>query len=560
MNPAGATMNHSPTAVWQAMPEDVQEALVLSSTGTVRLHVLSSLLADAAVNPPAGPWTPSGLTRELAAELAFASWEYAPLNSLAAATLMSHAHAFGPERASALETARAIAMLPTFEAQDLIGFHRIRGAEEIAEGKTTLRQKERAHPRSTAWAEAAVDMCLHNNEGEWLNHFLEKKAHIPPLLKLLVKTDLLFAGGEYEKAATNYLSLFTALGMSLLLKRAADCHRRLGNRDEALRLMLRAFALRPWDASLILCLGSLARGHDLPGSPPPGRGVVLLYSWNHAADLDQAIEALAASELYGTPILCLDNGSTDDTPSVTRKWAGVLGERFRLITLPVNVGAPAARNWLLAEKEAREADWVVYLDDDAMVPADWLGFFGTSMRAYPGAGIFGCRINDMGSPLTRQCADVFVENPALTSESPIIYRHIKPVVYSSSEPDFGEFCYLRPCLSVTGCCHLLTRANLEAVGGFDIRFSPSQFDDFERDIRSALKGQQHVYNGYLSVQHKKCSGFATHLTAWSRANISGNTLKLAGTYDVRELTDFSRRVVHTALKDILERIRLWAAP
>ena len=53
----------------------------------------------------------------------------------------------------------------------------------------------------------------------------------------------------------------------------------------------------------------------------------------------------------------------------------------------------------------------------------------------------------------------------------------------------GQFAYLRPCDSVTCCCHLLRTADIERTGGFDIRFLPSQYDDPERDLRVFLGGE-----------------------------------------------------------------------
>ncbi|MDL2210835.1 glycosyltransferase family 2 protein, partial [Desulfovibrio sp. OttesenSCG-928-O18] len=92
--------------------------------------------------------------------------------------------------------------------------------------------------------------------------------------------------------------------------------------------------------------------------------------------------------------------------------------------------------------------------------------------------------------------------------------------------DFGQHSYLRSASSVTGCCHLLTRKSLDALGGFDLRFSPSQFDDFERDLRAALHGHGCVYTGHLAVAHAKRSGQGAKTTPWQQGNIDGNMLKL----------------------------------
>ena len=48
-------------------------------------------------------------------------------------------------------------------------------------------------------------------------------------------------------------------------------------------------------------------------------------------------------------------------------------------------------------------------------------------------------------------------------------------------PDWGAYGLTRPCATVTGCCHLFPTDVLAATGGFDLRFSPTQYDDLDHD-------------------------------------------------------------------------------
>lgn len=77
----------------------------------------------------------------------------------------------------------------------------------------------------------------------------------------------------------------------------------------------------------------------------------------------------------------------------------------------------------------------------------------------------------------------------------------------------------RPCVTVTGCCHLLTRAALRHasvhVSRFDIAFSPSQFDDAARDLHSALAGLPAVCAGQLRVRHLQHSSLTQSQNALS---------------------------------------------
>ena len=261
---------------------------------------------------------------------------------------------------------------------------------------------------------------------------------------------------------------------------------------------------------------------------------------------DATLEALHASELYGCPITVLNNGSTDNTAEILKNWHERTDVDLRVITLPVNIGAPAARNWLLGTEQARAADWVVFLDDDALVPKDWLGLFGRAMHNYPAAAVVGCRIHSAAAPMALQSVDLHFECSA-TGDYKLCDTHL-------NTPDFGQYSYLRPALSVTGCCHCITRKSLDAHGHFDLRFSPSQFDDLERDFRVAQSGGQCIYQGFLSVGHIKHSGLMAGITPWQKANIQGNLSKLWGSYSKEAIIPMAHRDWESLRQDFLNKL------
>ena len=87
--------------------------------------------------------------------------------------------------------------------------------------------------------------------------------------------------------------------------------------------------------------------------------------------------------------------------------------------------------------------------------------------------------------------------------------------------------YTRPCLSVCGCCHWLRLD--KAHGGmqfFDVRFTPSQFDDLERDMRLGLQGQQIVYTGKVRIKHVQHSSLQQAHDRKRSTHIFGNKIKL----------------------------------
>lgn len=529
------------TDLQNSLPPDVAQALLFSGDGETRLFNLAVRLLETLDN------TPSLLP--IFRDVAVAAWECSPLSGRAA-FLTHQVQLQSPflSGQTAFFCAQCATLRP-FVPERATEINAAIKAGQLDSAKKLVVRHANAESGNLFWWRFASYLGIQLGELDWYEPWLDK----PPMPSGFVsafRADYSFARGQWADAAALYAKAFERTHLSGWLVREGECHLRLGERDHALKLWRDALAMRPWQINLLLRVRDLERNSDLPGPPPLGRGEILLYSWNHGRDLDNTLKALAASHLDNCGLTVLDNGSNDDTPEVLRAWSDHFGH-MRTVSLPTNVGAPAARNWLLSLESSKAADWVVFLDDDALVPPDWLGLFGTALRQYPQAGIIGCRVVDMAAPLTIQSVDLHFES-GLSGQQKEEKEEggvsEKPRVVDShmDGPDFGQYSYLRPAVSVTGCCHLLTRANLDSVGLFDLRFSPSQFDDFERDLRSCTQDIFPLYQGHLQLRHIKRSGAMAGISPWQQANIAGNLTKLWGSYPphmVESITEQdSRRV------------------
>lgn len=409
--------------------------------------------------------------------------------------------------------------------------------------------RSREQPRNLFWKgeawrlavvhalwEPALAAILH---GEW-------PRTLAPV-RLLAQAQLLLARGDAKEALAR-LREMDGLGAALpgapSLDLMGECLARLGQARGAERSWSACLDAAPWRVNTLLRLHDLAAGVGREAAPPPGSVAILVYSYNKAAELDATLRSLADSRTGNAPIWLLDNGSTDETPQVATAWAGRLGRRLNVLRLPVNVGAPAARNWLLALPEVLAHDYLVFLDDDVSLPPDWLDRLGAAARLCPEASVWGCRVVDEASPLVAQSVDSSPLAPNLAEGA---RRIVLPLLHAGL-PDLGQFSYLRPCVSVTGCCHMLRTADIPATGGFDIRFSPSQCDDLERDLRLFLAGGHAAYQGHLAIGHKRRSGQAAERGAAEQGNATANTHKLETKHT---LEDFQR--VHAEGEALLER-------
>ena len=345
----------------------------------------------------------------------------------------------------------------------------------------------------------------------------------------------------------------------------AETALRMGEKEKAISSLTDMVRTMPWNVNLLLKL------HDLLFLPEPDRSLltsesvhILLYTWNKADLIRDTLDSLEQTDIGSARITVLDNGSSDETPQVLAKARDTFESRLDVVTLPVNIGAPAARNWLAALPSVRECDWAAYLDDDVILPKDWLSQLLTtavSVRQRSGKiGAVGCRIAGGDFPHPLQSADYNMFSPRFTDKSgtPISDR-IGIFDNCAGGFDLGLFSYNRPALSVSGCCHLLSTEALEKAGGFDIRFTPTQFDDLERDMRSTLTGYPNCYAGSLSIEHVQHSSLAKAQTPAQRGHIIANKKKMEDCFSNNDLKAISEINLNMLWDDVLHKQQLISA-
>ena len=362
------------------------------------------------------------------------------------------------------------------------------------------------------------------------------EALLPLRARLAAELSFFFDAPEaaLEALETVDAELFGAWGTYL----RAELLLRLGEAGAGRELLSALFAALPWHTHLGLKLHALTS--PLPVAPPAGAqdASILVYSWNKAALVQQTLESLARTDLHGARIVALDNGSTDGTGNGDGTGEAMEAARalfapgaMSVVRLPVNVGAPAARNWLLSLPEVRERAWAVFLDDDVILPERWLLRLLGAGQAHPDCGAVGCRIVSAGCPACLQSADYQLFRPgggARTFQD----RPDQVNVFDNCAGglDAGLFTYARPAAHVSGCCHALRTSVLAELGGFDIAFSPTQFDDLERDLRSAVARRPAVYRGDLAIAHVQHSSLAKAKGPAAIGQILGNKIKLEGKF------------------------------
>jgi glycosyltransferase involved in cell wall biosynthesis len=220
---------------------------------------------------------------------------------------------------------------------------------------------------------------------------------------------------------------------------------------------------------------------------------VVLATRNRAALVERAIASVRGQTTGGWELICVDDGSTDDTAEVIR---AIRDPRLRLVRLPDNRGVCRARN---AGIEVARGEYVAFLDDDDEWVPETLGALlaRATMRDGPLPGVvygLSSRRNDATGRLAAP--------PRLIPAGDVFRRLLE-----GWNPMLPSIMVRRPVLA--------------AAAGFDDRLPA--FEDYDLLLRLAAEGTRFAGVGRpLLVRHEH----------HGRGTISGDPKRLRAALDL----------------------------
>jgi len=302
------------------------------------------------------------------------------------------------------------------------------------------------------------------------------------------------------------------------LNLAAEIAIKAGNKDEGISLYQKSLAIDPLQKPVASRLQQLISPLIINNDFLYRKKVsIYLYTYNKAQFLQATLAALADTEIGNSEITVLLNGCTDDSKQVIKTCKELFLSDLNIIELPVNIGAPAARNWLIARDETWQSDYIAFLDDDITMPENWLTTFLSVAETDPQAAVIGGKILFPGKPHRYQ---YLYRNLAIVRQDLIRTSFATP----NNQFDNNLYDFVCDTWNVMGCCHLLRTTALKDVPWFDIRFSPSQMDDIAHDFELKLKGYNIKYCGLVSIIHHQNSGVNINILDQDDYNRTGNVL------------------------------------
>ena len=182
---------------------------------------------------------------------------------------------------------------------------------------------------------------------------------------------------------------------------------------------------------------------------------------------------------HPTEFIFVDNGSSDGSVEFLDAQ-----EDVRLVRNEMNEGAPRARNQGI---QVARGDHLIFMDSDVFVSPGWLGRMMVHAEKIPDVGCVSC------------LADRAAQGQELEYEGDSTFPSISAFADQVASWQPGR---ARSQVFLSSFLLLVPRKVLNALGGFDERFSPWGFEDDDYSFRAHLAGFQNAVALDVFVRHE----------------------------------------------------------
>ena len=225
---------------------------------------------------------------------------------------------------------------------------------------------------------------------------------------------------------------------------------------------------------------------------------VIIPCWNAVELTRVCLTQLARHTSLPYELIAIDNGSTDDTSSWLSSFQERHGapSRMRVLRNRQNLGYPAAMNQGIA---AARGELILFGNNDAAPGPEWLEGMHAALAARTDVGGVSPCSNPPRGPSARKS---WSARPWY-SDTRGLERFVRA---SLLNPGLRAF-YPSECF-VPGFWFLTKRVVLDRVGGFDERYYPGGFEDWDLQWRMREAGYAIGFAGRAYAHHQwfGCSG------------------------------------------------------
>jgi GT2 family glycosyltransferase len=259
------------------------------------------------------------------------------------------------------------------------------------------------------------------------------------------------------------------------------------------------------DTRICWRIGAALR-EDLPATPAVD---VCLVTYNSMAVLPRALQHLAATRWPEVHVWITDNGSKDGTLEYLEQLRATFPFPLHVDRFPQNVGVAPALNTAFARGTA---PIVARIDDDTLVSPDWLLGLVPRFHQRPYLGLIGPRVLHDNEGQALQCGPTRVWPRPFPGTGPEARDRVQVLCRT---------------IAMRGCCNVYRRSVFARIGLLDVRFAPTQFDEWDHHIALAVAGYEALYDGHVTVRHLLTSGSSATPAAFmnARANMNKSNAK-----------------------------------
>ncbi len=218
---------------------------------------------------------------------------------------------------------------------------------------------------------------------------------------------------------------------------------------------------------------------------------ILILNWKSALDTIECVESVEKSDYTNYKIVIIDNGSPDDSEKI-------LCGRFpqhHFIQTGKNLGYAGGNNIGIRFALERQAEFVLILNNDAILAADVLQIFIGASLIYSQGGIFAPKIYDRQGTQNVYSAGVVWDPKELTF-----------VDLKNSISNQNDFMTPKTIDFATGCALFIKTEVFQKVGLFDPRFFLT-WEDIDYCYQARKYDYQTMIIPQAKVWHKLSASF-----------------------------------------------------
>lgn len=213
---------------------------------------------------------------------------------------------------------------------------------------------------------------------------------------------------------------------------------------------------------------------------------IIILNWNNAPDTIDCLDSLSRINYQDKEIILIDNASTDGSLEKIKAWRDLkdLPYHIHFLTLNENLGFAGGNNAGIKLAIELKAEYVLLLNNDTVVPVDFLDQLMKTIQNDPKIGVLGCRINHFPQ-----------QEKIWFNGGRIDYLRGFGTHYKDT------FVGLRECDFVTGCLMLMPVKVLERTNLFDERyFLISEDTHLSQEIKKL--GYKIMIDSHVQINHK----------------------------------------------------------